>query len=478
MRVAAVLFAAALATGCGASHAAISPLAGAPPSVSLEDLTDLLQRGCFRCLESAYHAALEGEHRDAAFEAAGLLTLRSKELGLPFDVWQARAQELGSRQPAWGTYLDIVSAIPSDPMSGGQHLLEETEGRMRARKSMTLWRDELKHGPLSPLFRAYLDLALVCAFGTLDVNADSFSGPLDPLTETPLYQYRLGLCGVSARERLGALEANHPEFVDANFALGRAEVEDPEAPDPESGLRHLELARAAFPASAAIATTIGNVHRAWEDWEAALAAYDLALASAPDHPEATIGRIICLSRLSRSGEAIAAATALIGHGRQRQGEAHYWRGWNHLTLGNYDAARADADRARAFMVNAAVFVLSGTVDWRLRKLTSAEADFQQALTIDFGECEAAFDLAVVRDELGKQREALAAFQQAQQCYDLSRTLRREAIAKITAGPGTETMKARAAGIHQRVLAELDERSREVERALAVLEKVVRAPGGV
>ncbi|MGE3843917.1 MAG: tetratricopeptide repeat protein [Vicinamibacterales bacterium] len=472
MRVAAILLVAVLVSGCGASRAGYAPSSAGSPSASPEDLTDLLQRGCFQCLESAYEGAMAGEHRGAAFEAAALLTLRSKELGLPFDVWQARAQELGLRDPAWGSYLDIISAIPSDPMSGGQHLIEETEGRMRARKSITFWRDELKHGALSPLFRAYLDLALVCAFGTLDVNADSFSGPLDPMTETPLYQYRLGLCGVSARERLGTLKAHHPEFVDADYALGRAEVEDPIAPDPESGLKHLELARAAFPASAAIVTTIGNVHRAWEDWEAALVAYDLALARTPDHPEAAIGRIICLSRLSRSAEAISAATALIDHGRQRRGEAHYWRAWNHLTLGDYDAARADADRARSLMVNSAVFVLSGTVDWRLRKLTSAEADFQQALTIDFGECEAAFDLAVVRDELGKQREALAAFQQARQCLDLSRTLRREAITKINAGPGSATMKARAAAIHERVLAELDERSREVERALSVLEKVV------
>ena len=53
------------------------------------------------------------------------------------------------------------------------------------------------------------------------------------------------------------------------------------------------------------------------------------------------------------------------------------------------------------MSNSAVLVLSGVIEWRLGRLESAEKDFEGALAIDLGECEAAFDLGVVRDQLAK-----------------------------------------------------------------------------
>jgi len=125
------------------------------------------------------------------------------------------------------------------------------------------------------------------------------------------------------------------------------------------------------------------------------------------------------------------------------------------------------------MANARGFVLSGVIGWRMRGLESAGRDFQQAVTIDFGECEGAFDLGIVRDELGKMAESLAAFRQAGQCNDLSIKLRREAIAKIEAGPGTPASRSRDAARHQRALNELEERRDEIARAIHVLEKAAK-----
>ena len=121
------------------------------------------------------------------------------------------------------------------------------------------------------------------------------------------------------------------------------------------------------------------------------------------------------------------------------------------------------------MSNAAVFVLSGVIEWRLRRLDTAEKEFERAIAIDFGECEAALDLGIVRDELRRPAESLAAFQQARQCYDLSIALRREAIATIQAGPGSETAKARESARHQRELSDLQDRRDEAVRAIAVLD---------
>ena len=125
------------------------------------------------------------------------------------------------------------------------------------------------------------------------------------------------------------------------------------------------------------------------------------------------------------------------------------------------------------MSNSAVHVLSGVIEWRLGRLESAEKEFEGALAIDLGECEAAFDLGVVRDQIGKMTEALAAFKQAGQCYDLSIALRREAIDKIHKGPGTETLKARDSARHERVLSDLTERRHEVTRVVDAIEKAGR-----
>lgn len=457
-----------------AACAARAPLSPAPLPPAFDETADtLIRRGCFRCLEQAFEEAQRRGARMPAFEAAALLTLRSKELGLPSEVWLDRARALAGSDASLAPYLDIVDVIPPDRLSENRDALFDIGRRNRARGSLEMWRERLRDGAGSDAFRTYLDVALICAFGTLKETPDSFSGALDPVATTPLFQYALGACDATHGARLSALRASDPDFVDADYPLGRYALEDAVNFNPEESLKRFESASRAFPLSPAITTRIGNVYRLWEDWAPALAAYDTALAVAPHHPEATIGRAISLSHLERSEEAIETATRLIDEGQWLLGEAYYWRGWNHLRLNSYQLARADADRARTLMSNAAVLVLSGVIEWRLGRLETAEKDFQDALTIDLGECEAAFDLGVVRDQLRKLPEALAAFKQAGQCYDLSIALRREAIDKIRSGNGTETLKARDSARHERVLADLSERRREVTRIVAIIERAGR-----
>jgi tetratricopeptide (TPR) repeat protein len=458
------------ATGCAARF----PVPATPPAVAFDAATDaLIRRGCYRCLEQAYEKAQSQGARMQAFEAATLLTLRSKELGLPSDEWLGRARALAGTDTALLPYVDMVDVIPPDRLSENREALFDIRRRTRARGSLETWRDQLRDGPGSDAFRGYLDVALICAFGTLKETPDSFNGTVDPATVTALFQYGLGACDAMYRERLSAVRASDPDFVDADYPLGRYAFEDPVNPNAEESLARFDSAARAFPRSPAIATRIGNLYRIWEDWAPALVAFDAALSVAPNHPEATIGRAISLSHLERSEEAIAATSRPIDEGQWLLGEAYYWRGWNHLRLKNYPLARADADRALTLMSNAAVHVLSGVIEWRLGRLASAEKEFEDALAIDLGECEAAFDLGVVRDQFGKVTEALAAFKQAGQCYDLSIALRREAIDKIHKGPGTETLKARDSARHERVLSDLTERRHEVTRLVDAIEKAGR-----
>ena len=469
-RAALVVAALVIVTGCGARRPAPARAVAAPPR--LDDIITLIEQGCYRCLERAYEQANARGAGQQAFESAVLLVLRSKELGLPFDEWRARARAAAPEGDDAALYLRVADAIPPDRLSEERYTQFELSIR-NVRASVPEWREALRAGPASELFRSYLDMALLCAFGRVGENAQSYTGELDPVSAAPLYQYAVGTCDASKVPRLQAMRSANPDFVDGDYALGRFLVEDPTSGDQEGGLRRLQSAAAAFPRSPAIAVWIGNTHRGWEEWPAALEAYDAALALSPKHPDALIGRTVVLSQLGRAQEAIATATTVIDGGQWMVGEAYYWRAWNQLRLGNLPMAREDADRARTQMANARVFVLSGVIEWRMRRLESAERDFQQAVTIDFGECEGAFDLGIVRDELGKMAESLAAFRQAGQCNDLSIKLRREAIAKIEAGPGTPASRSRDAARHQRALNELEERRDEIARAIHVLEKAAK-----
>jgi tetratricopeptide (TPR) repeat protein len=459
-----------IATACASRVPPAVPTEAA--NVDLDDSADqLVRRGCYRCLEHAYELAQAKGARQAAFEAATLLTLRSKELGLPSEQWLEKARALAGTDVSLAPYLDMVDVVPPDRLSENRDALFDIRRRTQARNSLESWRQRLRDGAGSDAFRAYVDVSLICAFGTLEETPESFSGTLDPVAQTPLFQYALGACDSSHRARLTALRNSEPDFVEADYPLGRYALEDPVNPDAEESLRRFGSAALAFPESPAIATRIGNVHRLWEEWSPALVAFEAALAVAPTHPEATIGRTVSLSHLGRSEEAIATATRLIDGGQWLLGEAYYWRAWNHLRTNSFDAARADADRARTLMSNSGVLVLSGVIEWRLGRLASAEKDFEGALAIDLGECEAAFDLGVVRDQLRKLSEALAAFKQAGQCYDLSIALRREAIDTIQRSSGTPTLKARDSARHERFLADLTQRRSEVDRVVAAIEKI-------
>jgi hypothetical protein len=123
------------------------------------------------------------------------------------------------------------------------------------------------------------------------------------------------------------------------------------------------------------------------------------------------------------------------------------------------------------MVNPGVYLLSGMIDWRLRRLESAEREFEEVLRMDFGQCEAATFPAGVRNELSKAAPALEAFRQAARCYDLTITLRREAIARLeAAADATPSHRAREIARHQRAIEQAEKRRAEARNGVDLLQK--------
>ena len=466
--LAALLLALATSAACAARPAAIATPAATTSSTSAVDA--LIARGCFECLTQAYNAAVTASDQTRIFETAILLTARAKELGLPYATWLERARAALPAGPDWSDYLAIVQALRIDPLADDRDavLVESLKYRASA-DAVAAWRTDLSGGAGSPLLRAYLELSLICQYIVTDRNV-TIAATVQRFPDVPLIEYRAGACGSSQAPHLAAVRDAVPEFADVDFVLGRYALDIPREPDQEEALRRFTAARAAFPESPAILASLADLRRDREEWAEALDAYDAALMLVPTHRDALLGRAITLSHLARHDDAVAAATRIIDLGNWFTGEAYYWRAWNEYHLARIEEARIDTDRAKGLMHNASVLVLSGMIEWHDRRFDESEAELQDALTLDAGQCEAAFLLGAVRAERRQWASGAAAFELAQRCYDLSVTLRRETIARITAGPGTEEGKARQIARQQRAMTEETQHRDEAAQNAANLQK--------
>src|SRR2546425_3482395 len=449
--------------------AAPPPVRVTADSSPLVDAAAQIRRGCYRCLESAFDAVV-GRSPRMTFEVAALLVLRSKELGLPPDVWLERARDILPSNPALSAYFDMVSAVRADPLSDDRDVIFTDNSLRRInRETAVAWRDRLRADTVSPLFRTYLELALTCG-GQLDQRDEAIASALQQFADVPLLRYRVGMCGSRQSPHLLSVREADQDFVDADYALSRYALDIPQYPDQEEALRRFQSARDAFPASPAIRTSIGNVHQEREEWTDALQAFDSTLALVPTHRDALLGRTVSLSNLFKYEDAIQSATRLIELGTWFIGQAYFWRAWNEYQLGDVQAARADTDQAKRLMVSAPTFALSGMIAWRERRLDASEEDLVRAVKLDAGQCEAAENLGGVRADQQRWADAVSAFQQARQCFDRAIMVRRELIAKIVAGPGTEAGKARMIALQERAIADAVRIRDEADENTATLQK--------
>src|SRR5262245_28981344 len=475
MCVVGVLLGAALSLSCARRQAPTVPAVPSVKPVSTGDIEALIARGCYRCLEEALTLSRQRALPKLAFEAAALLALRASELGMPGQEWLTQARSFAADEASSTTYLDMIAAVPPDPLSGQRgDLLFETQARTRARSMLPMWREFLRTDDASSVFRHYLELTLACSVDVSRERDDEIARLVAALTDVPLLRYRAGICNARLRRdnvaMLTSVRQGDAGFVDADYPLGKYAMSDAEAPDQEEAMRLFQSAAVAFPSSAAIAVSIGNLYQSWEEWKNALGAYDTALALMPSHPDALLGRTISLSNLQQHQEAIATATRLIEGGQWFLGQAFYWRAWNRYNLGDNAAARVDADRTRMLMVNSSVFLLSGLIEWKAPRLPSAETEFEQSVAMDFGQCLAALYLGGVRVEQSKVPQAIAALQQARRCYDLSIAVHRASIEKITAGQGTPASKARSVAREERLIADAERRREQAVKNIDALQR--------
>jgi tetratricopeptide (TPR) repeat protein len=402
---------------------------------------------------------------------------------MPGDLWAERAKAVTGADGSRNQLLLMAAAVRPDVLSGDRDSMLASPAEVsRTRALVPAWRQTLaavsstaagSNDARSKEFRTYLEASLVCTYSSPD-QRDAFVKAMGEGL-VPLLEYRAAFCQFADAARLEPLVESG--FVDAEFPLGKAALDGgadiyatAATKDYEQALRRLQAVVAEFPESLSARTLIGNIYLEYEEWQAATTAFDAVLALLPSHPDALLGRTNSVSRLGRYQEGIDTATRLIERGNWYVGQALYWRAWNYNALKNYPTARVDANRAKTLMVNAGVFLLSGLIDWSLEQRPTAETEFETALTMDFGQCEAAFYLGGVRAEMRKAPEGIAAFKQANQCYDLATTVRRKLIESVLAGKASEQTKARQIASHQRAITANDERKGQATRLIGELER--------
>jgi tetratricopeptide (TPR) repeat protein len=176
------------------------------------------------------------------------------------------------------------------------------------------------------------------------------------------------------------------------------------------------------------------------DWERAIDLYDRTLALKPLHEDAWAGRTISLTELARHGEAIDAATRMIGLKLDNVDRAFYWRAWNHHARGDLAEARVDINEALRRRRSEEILTLAGIIAHDEEDLDTARRNLTEARRIGQGRnCRADWYLGSVLVKQRQWKEAAPTFEAAMTCYALDVRARENAIRTLEEKAGIDPL---------------------------------------
>lgn len=401
--------------GCAARE----PPADSPQGDELARAGALIREGCYRCLEEASAlarplATSSPAARAVAFDAALLLAVRDRELGLRSadHLPLARALAPGGEDERSRVLLAVVEAMPWPTAANGPGERDRSVVGWRTLAPVVpAWYSFLTGRPEDDVSGRYALAAVECTWAHLlpDAARGGESAPQPPAPpaprgdEPPVVQFRHVVCGHPSLDEVLEMRRQVPRYEELDLIAGDVAMSGGALLSAE---RHYQEALRAFPSMLPAAHGLARVHVMLEEYETSLPEYDVVLAAVPDQQDCLLGKARALSQLGRHAEALALLDRLIELGTWLVGDAHYWRGWNRLQVGDVDGAAADAERALTLMVNARVHVLAGAVATRRAEWERAGREFEAALPLDETDCDIPVSLGAVR---GQQRDWHAAF---------------------------------------------------------------------
>ena len=393
----------------------------APKGPSRQTLAELakadtfLRDGCYSCLKEALAIYERQKHAQGAFDAALLIAIRDKELGIPHESAMEYARQLvtPASQPVLAAAELIIGETSGlDPiqraaLTGRGRPPIETDNAVRRALDLSFGKD---------LVATYAALAIDCESQRLIESVD-VKALLATYENVPLMRFRVARCGRPALSApLIALRAGDPRWTDTLLWEARHALTGSLNIDLSKVIQLFGEARAAFPNSLAIAMGSAHGNMSAEEYAAALEAFDSVLAAFPEHRDAMIGRVQALSYLMRHPDAVTAATRVLDLGTWHIGDAYYWRAWNRYHLKEYETAWADVENALKGVSNSGAYMLAGLIAYARTELPTAVQRFDRAFEINPSACDAVWMSGLVSIDLQQLATAAPKFTRAMTCF--------------------------------------------------------------
>jgi tetratricopeptide (TPR) repeat protein len=421
MKCAAALLAAGLGVSC-VSRPAVHP-ATQPTrlQISLEarlaDADALAARGCYVCLQEAadaYVKLLQMSDSPAlirkALENDLMIAVREVELRLPDSGARQRAHVLRERGTAdYDAYFEALDALDAPLVAGGR-TWDDIERQRAGRRDLAA---RLEAGWPAGSMAAYFYLSAAISAADFAQLKRQLPAIVDAHLEDLSVKYRVQAFAPTFSEaQSNELLAAEPRFGEVHLLLAQDAIFHAALVPAH---HELTLAHQTLPTSALIARVFGNLEMVFARYSQALTLYDQVLASVPDQA-AKLGRAIALSYLKRHRDAIAVLEELLVDIQSSPGDKHYWLAWNHLQLGESQAAYDEAKAALQAMANSDVYRLAGIASYNLAKVLEARGYFEASLEMNGGDCDSLRYLGLIDSAERRWPPALTRFSAASACY--------------------------------------------------------------
>jgi tetratricopeptide (TPR) repeat protein len=444
------------AVGACSPRPVLDPRPGMATMAELSRADALVREGCYGCLQDALAAyrrlALTGGVPAAgmrAADAAYLLALRERELGLGRGTARAQADELAAALPPPADYSVIQAVADVLPWNQSGVSREQQDALLWTGRSLAEhwaeWRATLMARAPSDVLSAYLVTALDChyEYKLREALTDRWRPPGGPVP--PLLRYRQAACGqVIGDMPLEAVLKEVPRFGEAHLFLGDLAFARGTLRTAE---KHYVEAAAAIPGLTAADLALGQVYFIMEDLEPAREAFHRVNEAVSGQRDAMLGEAKSLSYLGRSEDAIAILDQMEKLGTWQLGDMHYWRAWNRHRLRQLAAADADVTGARRYLpMDPQVDKLAGLVALGLNDVPRAEREFRLAVQHFEGrggrDCDSGYYLASTLVMQRRWAEAAPIFEKAEPCYVRDEEALEKRVGEIRGSDLPEERKAR------------------------------------
>jgi|Deesub1362B_J571_1020462.scaffolds.fasta_scaffold00006_194 tetratricopeptide (TPR) repeat protein len=365
-------------------------------------------------------------------ETIFLLTLREKELAIPHHNFLPEAETFLTRNPSLKKYASLLQLIKKLPLR-----LQGYTDEIRWVSVDPKTKSQLAEKALTSSWWAYLYLHL---FPFSREHKELHTRIAKTFARSPLIQYKLIISSPLKTNELTKFLEENPSFKEILYFLGEQYLNESKLALAE---KQLQQARAIFPDSLNILILLSKINFRLEEFDECLKLNELAIALKSDFRDALLGKVMCLTYLDRSEEAIATAQKLLDLGFYYLGEAHYWMARNYHELKKLAEAWQHIEDAKRYLIGwNEIHALAGTIALDQNNLEEAEKNFKEALRLKETDCHSAFSLAKVYSFWQNWSASADYYQRAAFCFGQNQKVTLREINEIQSSNLDEARKER------------------------------------